>query len=758
MNSHAGEETPLTSVIIPTWNGCQILIDCLNALSRQCEPPGGFEVIVVDNGSTDGTELVLRRRFPWVRCLTYERNLGFAKACNIGIRAARGEYLVLLNNDTIPDGTWLTALVGRAKRSDAGAIASKLLFAGDNRIINNAGSVLLPDSDWPVKDRGINELDEGQYDSAPQPSAFCGAAVLLKRTMLESIGLFDEHFFMYWEDADLSWRAKLRGWSTDFEPTAVVKHLHAATSGEMSPFFRYNVSRNRVLVLAKHGSAWNTVKALLEVVGVFALGGVRHVATGNFHAAVRDACSFARLMISLLACAPWVVLRRAGMLREATLPARDAKAVAPAKNPNISSWPRRLRVGVYNPYMGSMGGGERLTVAIAEALMTDYDVEILGRKMHGIPSLAELEERFDVRLPGVSLVDLDAVANGKGWWIRKWLPPSLRRRGADLRDYGLVRRRGYDLFINNQFWSLTRCPSPFGIYVCMFPRLKTRSPMRKSTSIRGVSLRLAERPERLLRGRFDEILSSYSDVISISWFTNEWLWRWWEISGNVLYPPCNNWHVEGVEKRKIVLSVGRFFARIEESNHKRHDALIDAFGEVSLAHPDWELHLAGSKAPGEASERYVEELRESALGLRVYFHCDASKAELGLLYNEASIYWHAAGFGEGNGDHPERQEHFGITTVEAMSAGAVPIVFPGGGQREIVTDGVDGYYWESLRALVERTSALMEDESALRVMSRRGQCAARRFAPERFRQDFVREVERVLREGVAADDARRRRV
>jgi hypothetical protein len=106
------------------------------------------------------------------------------------------------------------------------------------------------------------------------------------------------------------------------------------------------------------------------------------------------------------------------MLREATLPARDAKAVAPAKNPNISSWPRRLRVGVYNPYMGSMGGGERLTVAIAEALMTDYDVEILGRKMHGIPSLAELEERFDVRLPGVSLVDLDAVANGKGWWIR----------------------------------------------------------------------------------------------------------------------------------------------------------------------------------------------------------------------------------------------------------------------------------------------------------------------------------------------------
>jgi glycosyltransferase involved in cell wall biosynthesis len=208
----------------------------------------------------------------------------------------------------------------------------------------------------------------------------------------------------------------------------------------------------------------------------------------------------------------------------------------------------------------------------------------------------------------------------------------------------------------------------------------------------------------------------------------------------------------------MILSVGRFFARIEESNHKRHDALIDAFALVSLAHPDWELHLAGSKAPGEATERYLEELRESASGLRVYFHCDASKAELSSLYNDASIYWHAAGFGEGSADHPERQEHFGITTVEAMSAGAVPIVFPGGGQREIVSDGVDGYHWESLRSLVEHTSALMEDESALRAMSRRAQCAARRFGPERFRRDFGREVERVVRESLGADDVRRRKL
>ena len=118
---------------------------------------------------------------------------------------------MLLNNDTRPEPGWLCALTHRADATVAGAVAAKLLYAGEARVINNAGSMLVPSDDWPVKDRGIDEPDEGQYDHADPPTAFCGAAVLLKRPMLEDIGLFDEHFFMYWEDGDMS-VARRQGW------------------------------------------------------------------------------------------------------------------------------------------------------------------------------------------------------------------------------------------------------------------------------------------------------------------------------------------------------------------------------------------------------------------------------------------------------------------------------------------------------------------------------------------------------------------
>lgn len=737
------EKSPRTSVIIPTWNGRRVLTRCLHALEQLEVPEGGFEVIVVDNGSTDGTELELRRNFSWIKFIRLERNVGFARACNCGILAARGLYLVLLNNDTVPRRSWLRSLVGRANWSEAGAIGSKVVYRSDPRVLNNAGSLLFPQADWPVRDRGINEVDDGQYDHATDVSAFCGTAVLLKRVMLEQVGLFDEHFFMYWEDADLSWRVRDAGWTIEFEPSAIVEHVHAASSGEMSDFFRYHVSRNRVLVLAKHAQAGTVGIAVVKVIGVFLVGASRGIRRRNIRRAYREMSLLLALVASWVRCTPWVVARRVGLTREARLP-RVRVAEGHTATGVCNSVGRRLKVGIYNPYLGTFGGGERLSVAMAEALCREHDVELLARRMHGVPEVGELERRFDVRLPGVSVVDLDGIVGiAPGDFGGRWLA-SVRRRAADLRDYWLVRSRGYDLFINNQFWSLMRCPTDVGIYVCMFPRLKNRERIGASSTLEAIALRVAYAMDNVILDKPDEAMLSYSSVVAISEFTNKWLREWWRISGRVIYPPCRDWYVEGIGKRKVILSVGRFFPPSEERHDKRHDVLIEGFSLLSLLHPDWELHLAGSCGGDGASEKYVESLRAMAAGLNVKFHINAPPRELEVLYNEARIYWHATGFGAELGKHPEREEHFGITTVEAMSAGAVPVVFPGGGQREIVADGVNGYFWESLRGLVEGTMTLIEDEAKWEAMSLKARYGAQAFSVDRFRDEFVREVEHVV--------------
>lgn len=730
------------SIVIPTWNGAHLLRQCLLALESLETLPGGYEVIVVDNGSTDGTELVLRREFPQVRFVRSEVNRGFAGGCNLGLRAAGGEYLILLNNDTLPNPDWLRSLVDCADASAAGAVSSKLLYLRDGDIINNAGSSLDPESDWPIKDRGINEIDEGQYDATDPPTAFCGAAVLLKRSMLEEIGLFDERFFMYWEDGDLSWRASSAGWKTAFAPDAIVRHVHAASSGEGSSFFRYYANRNRVLILAKHGAPAIALRALSKVTAVFVRaasqaairgpGGPRLRATR----ATNEIRTLLRLLLSLASNFPHVLALRMGLRREMPLtPHLQGPTVASLHSDNGHVEPTQLRVAIYNPYLGAMGGGERLTVAMAEALSREHKVEILADKHFGSPSIPQLEEYFGVALPGVKVIDLETLGSHS---VAKlpW-PFSNIQLASDFRSYRDLRLANYDIFINNQYWSSMPCPSPAGIYLCMFPRLKETASRDDHSLLRNLYRRMIGAAEELLFRRPDKAMLTYSSILSISEFTNDWLRSWWALSGHIVHPPCGDRYVPGIEKRKMILSTGRFFAPSGDNHHKRHDALIEAFSFLSRRHPDWELHLAGSRANDKLSAHYVERLQDEAAAMNVHFHFDVSYDELTSLYNQASFYWHATGFGRNSDAHPERQEHFGITTVEAMTAGAVPIIYPSGGQREIVIDGVNGRHWTSLRELVERTSALIDDEHARRLMSLTAKDMAARYGTQVFAKKFL---------------------
>ena len=237
---------PRVSVIIPNWNGAHHLPTCLDSLRAQRWADA--EVIVVDNASQDESLAVLAR-YPEVVVLPQRKNLGFTGACNAGLRVARGEIQVLLNNDTEADPNWLAALVDAFDRhSEVGMVASKMRLFDRRDVLHTAGDYVTPDG--MAHNRGIWHRDEGQYNHEAYVFSACGGSAAYRRRMLEEVGLLDEAFFFSFEDVDLAWRAQLAGWRCLYTPDAVVYHkLKASGGGATASFYD---GRNRIFTLVKN--------------------------------------------------------------------------------------------------------------------------------------------------------------------------------------------------------------------------------------------------------------------------------------------------------------------------------------------------------------------------------------------------------------------------------------------------------------------------------------------------------------------------
>jgi GT2 family glycosyltransferase len=216
-------------VIIVNWNGKRFLGDCLKALEKQSYP--NYDVTMVDNGSTDGSVDFIQHHFPEVHILSLNDNSGFSKANNIAIIEALSDgvqYIALLNNDTRVDEKWLEHLV-RIMESEQGIgiCASKMLRMETPHIIDSTGHLFK----WGrIFDRGHGEVDAHQYDDQLSIVGACAGACLYRKEMLEDIGLLDESYGSYYEDAELSWRAYNRGWRARYVPESMVLHHRGGTT------------------------------------------------------------------------------------------------------------------------------------------------------------------------------------------------------------------------------------------------------------------------------------------------------------------------------------------------------------------------------------------------------------------------------------------------------------------------------------------------------------------------------------------------
>ena len=234
------------SVVIPSGNGMAHLPLCLTALRAQsCRD---FEPIVVDNNSTDGSPEYVAREFPEVQLVRLPYNGVFAGAVNAGIRRARGEIVVLLNNDTEVESEWLAELLAALEREpEASMAASKMLLFDRRDTLHSAGDYY--GLDGVPGSRGVWQRDDGRYDRDRWVFGACGGAAAYRRAMLDDVGLFDDDLVAYCEDVDLNLRARLRGHRCAFAPRARVYHKLSATGG--GPLASYYTGRNFLYVLAK---------------------------------------------------------------------------------------------------------------------------------------------------------------------------------------------------------------------------------------------------------------------------------------------------------------------------------------------------------------------------------------------------------------------------------------------------------------------------------------------------------------------------
>jgi GT2 family glycosyltransferase len=439
------EGAPLVSVVVVNLNGRRFLDGLMASLEVQDYEP--FEIILVDNGSSDDSVDFVRETFPDVKVIALPDNVGFAQGNNVGIDAATGQHIVVLNNDTVVEPPWLRHLVEEAESSsDIGAVCSKVVFArpflsvetqvpvftprdlgisDDGRhlgvfvaddsgfegcsydkaffrsglfpgeaidgrqgrwtetrgtldlplertdesatlrlgmtggpfpgerqvaisiggevldsipvdegwteavvpvskaivqresfeIINNAGSFVT--KDWSIGDRGIFEIDRGQYDTPQDVEAVCGCSVLFSRDALKKAGTFDADYFAYFEDIELSLRLRDHGYRLRYQPASLVRHYHASTTGEWSPDFTFLVTRNRTLMLLRHAKPGIAAAAYLQEIARFARAlssFIRSFLRRPSDHARQELGTRLRVQRSLLRKAPRALLKRAGLL------------------------------------------------------------------------------------------------------------------------------------------------------------------------------------------------------------------------------------------------------------------------------------------------------------------------------------------------------------------------------------------------------------------------------------------------------------
>lgn len=372
-----------------------------------------------------------------------------------------------------------------------------------------------------------------------------------------------------------------------------------------------------------------------------------------------------------------------------------------------------MKIGIYAPYLEAYGGGEKYICKVAEILSVKNDVELIVFKE---PNISELENRFNVNLSKVGINILQHSTFSKLPYIRMF---------ANTYILSNVSAK-YDLFINQERPSIIPSLAKRSILIYEIPPTRSNN-----------LFWLYNNPLTSLL--FDPKLRTYDKIITNSYYTKKWVEKWYGRDTEVLYPLVDTKEFTPLSKENIILSVGRFFIG---SHCKKQLEMIKIFKILynkSDVLKDWGYHLIGGVNNNIKNKEYLKRCQKEAQGYPIYFHINVPFKVLKTLYGKAKIFWHATGLGEDETKHPDRMEHFGITTGEAMSAGCVPVVINKGGQPELVRSMIDGFLWNTTEELKEYTIKLINNASLWRRMSQSSVERIQEFGLDKFK-DRVKQI------------------
>ena len=377
---------------------------------------------------------------------------------------------------------------------------------------------------------------------------------------------------------------------------------------------------------------------------------------------------------------------------------------------------------VLNPYIPTLGGGEKQMGYLCKFLEDRYpdaDLDIVVYNYNNI----------DVNAKGY--VTVDKINKQFGLDLRRTRIKKITQISSmDNKDrvknkqYIEKLTRNYDLFINHMFMSKHIGCAKYNIYECMFPPKRFKKELSKLYYILG--------------SWWDRRFYKSYDVFSVnSLYTDEWLKRIWsgKVKSHLVYPPVfSNNEIEGryqeERKKNIIISVGRFFFA---SHCKKQLDLVKFFVSHKQVFADYQYHLVGALSNHPDDLNYFKKIKEVADSVdNVFLHENCEYDKLMTLYGEAKIFWHATGYMVDESKEPEKMEHFGITTVEAMSYGAVPVVINKGGQKETVEDGVNGYLWDTEDECIKKTKQLIDNDKLREKFALESVKRAKNYSIENF--------------------------
>lgn len=717
---------PQVTVVVPTRGGAKRLPILLESLANQ-DFDDLWELVVVVDGDIDGSHHVLEGfadRLP-LRVIARESSSGVAAALSVGYAAARGAIVIRCDDDLTPRRDFLSRHLAWHRARPAGAPALGVIALTRDRFDESPYAAVYG---RPSNERALAAAYARPADERWMHWAACNS---VPKAAYDRVGGFDTTM-SYREDSELGYRLFQSGVEIVIDPALEIEHRGPAPDARSRVSRAFTSGASVREFLGRHPGSMLRPPPPHGLWGWLVSKSARLLTTPEIVTRLGGGIDnvlqwFPRPLRGKLVALAVEASAEAGHRWGSAEWTRD-NPPAPPRPRGFRRPPRNADVGIFAPGIDAGGGAEKTILHMATTFANASRSVLIFTT--GPVQATALEERFDLDLSRVEFILLpDGPLQGSA-------PQAAQDILRDWRHARAIRKTNLQFFINAKYKSEIPGLGQSNLFYVHFPHnleLEVRS-RSHAAYLRAISLLR----RAILHPKAKTFTSTYDIFRANSNFSSQHTRERWKVECETLYPPCEvNQNESAIEREKLILNVGRFQGVAPNVPHKNQHTMIEAFRKSqSLINNGWRLSLVGALTDEPLDRAYIDSLHRQVTNLPVDIEANVTRERLAELSARATFYWHAQGFGTDAQEHPEAQEHFGISTVDAMAAGMIPLVYGTAGPLEIVSPLSDDLTWRTIDELVEKTE-WMSSNADLSSLKTSSAARARDFSHEAFSSRLV---------------------